>query len=91
MMFFSLFSYFIISCLFLLGLIFVDGYVQGPVQIALRLGIHIVSVALFFAFLWYLTTYLIRPCEMTQTLAGAISLFVLLGSGLFYYIGRKNI
>ncbi len=91
MIFFSLTLFFSISCLFLIGLLLLDSHVTGRFQIALRLGIHALSVGLFFAFLWYLTTLLVRPCEFTQTLAVTIILFVLLGGGLFYYIGRKNI
>lgn len=83
--------YFISSFLLVGVLLFLDRYVKGSLQIALRLAIHILSVALFFGFLWYLMTFLMRPCEMDKTLAASIFLGVLLGSVFFYYIGRKNI
>lgn len=91
MMLFSITLFFIISCMFLVGLLLIDSHVTGRLQIAVRLLIHALSVGLFFSFLWYLTTLLVRPCEITQTLAATLILFVLLGGGLLYYIGRKNI
>lgn len=82
---------FIASGFSLLGLLWLEAHVKGRLQIALRLAIHVLSVGIFFGFLWYFTSFLVRPCEITHTLAALIFVFVLLGSGLFYYIGRRNI
>ena len=87
---FKLFGVMFIPLVLLLG---IDLYVTGTARLINRILIHVVSVALFIGFLWYISTLLLGACsqEVTQTVVVAIILFVLLLVGLFYYIGRRRI
>jgi len=89
----SLTWFFAVTAVSLVSLLIIDHYVTGQARLVTRLLIHVLSVAFFIGFLWYLSTTLMRSCsqEVTQTVVIALILFVLLLVGLFYYIGRKRI